>query len=453
MQFRMVWLAMAATIIIGFPTSPGAEPARDESSSGSTAPVEPMTASSEESDQPSPLRSLAAVRERLGFGAILRSDYYSASKRLNDEHNLVGLTFQPKLQPKLSESVDIKAEGRLYDEDVFDHRGSRDRLLEAYLNVHDPQVDLRLGQQIIAWGRADAINPTDLLTPKDFTHLSAEDEVDRRFGLPAGMANFHVAHALDFSVVWIPIFHSSVVPIPERLPFVLVREEPNHDFRNHSLGFKLDRAGTGIDWSLSYFQGFDLIPFGRVTGPQQVLLGNQRIRAFGGDLATTLGRYGVRAETAYVRTDDPHGLDPLARNPSWTTVAGIDSDLTENFNVNLQGYTRVVFHFQDPFQVSDPFARMIAVFNANIGNQLDRLQTGVTGRLKATWLQKTLAGELLGVFNANRTDFFVRPMLSYALTDVWKVYVGGDIFNGRSDSFFGRLQNTSAVFVELRAIL
>jgi hypothetical protein len=413
---------------------------------------------------------LAPLRSRLGFGAILRADYFSASKKLDDNHNLIGLTLQPKLEPQLGEHLSLKGEGRLHDEDMFDSRGRQHRFLEGYLDLHGTPGQLRLGQQIIAWGRADALNPTDLLTPKDFTHLSAEYEVDRRFGLPAALGTARLSPELNFTAVWIPIFMASVIPIPDKLPFQLGSEEPNNEWRNHSFALKLDRSGTGVDWSISYFQGWDLIPTAKVTnpggvvrfGPQglfsifqptSVLLRNQRIRAIGADAAIPMGGFGWRAETAYVRSDDPHGIDPQARNPYWFTVAGADRDLTEDLNVNLQVYQRIVFNFEDPFQVGDPLVRTIAVFNATIGNQLDRWQTGFTGRVRATWLQKTLAAELLGVFNANRTDFYLRPMVSYAITDIWKAYLGADVFNGRRDSFFGRLENTSAVFVELRATL
>jgi hypothetical protein len=38
-------------------------------------------------------------------------------------------------------------------------------LREAYVNAYLGPLDLRIGQQIIVWGRADALNPTNNLTP------------------------------------------------------------------------------------------------------------------------------------------------------------------------------------------------------------------------------------------------------------------------------------------------
>ena len=91
------------------------------------------------------------------------------------------------------------------------------------------------------------------------------------------------------------------------------------------------------------------------------------------------------------------------------------------------------------------------MLNAVVNQQQDRVQEGISGRIKVTWWNKTLETELLGVWNANRSDFFLRPVLAYAFSDVWKGFAGADIFNGPSDSFFGRLRPTTALFVEVRA--
>lgn len=422
-------------------------PTHSETPQAGTTPSAPLT--QESSQDGTTLDSSLLTRN--GFGAIVRADYFSASKRLNQQTNLIGLTVQPKWEQSFGTLVDVKVEGRLHDEGLGKPGGQQHRLLEGYGTVHLGKVDLRLGQQIVNWGRADALNPTDVLTPKDYTHLSAEAETDRRFGLPSASLALPLGDTLVFSAIWLPVFQSSVVPIPGQLPFQLVRQWPSSAVGNHSIGLKLDRSGTGVDWSVSYFQGFDLIPFGRVASPTTVLLRNQRIRMVGADLATTVGRYGLRVETAYIRTDDPYGRDPEARNPSWTTVAGVDRDLTDSLNLSVQTYLRHIFAFEDTFRVAHPLVQTVSVLNATIGNQLDRWQTGAMVRLKGSWFQQTLDGELVAIWNANRGDAMIRPSLAHAFTDSVKVYVGADLFTGRRDSFYGRLQDATAVFVEVRA--
>jgi len=69
----------------------------------------------------------------------------------------------------------------------------------------------------------------------------------------------------------------------------------------------------------------------------------------------------------------------------------------------------------------------VAVLNATVNQQLNQYQGGVTGRVKSTWWNKTLEAEL------------------------WKVYMGVDLFNGQRTSYFGRIQPASAFFIEARA--
>ena len=59
-----------------------------------------------------------------------------------------------------------------------DQQGTFIDLREAYVNAYLGPFDLRLGKQIIVWGRADALNPTNNLTPVDFRIRSPlEDDI------------------------------------------------------------------------------------------------------------------------------------------------------------------------------------------------------------------------------------------------------------------------------------
>jgi hypothetical protein len=382
---------------------------------------------------------------------MVRADYYSASKRLDNQHSLPGLTFQPKAMPKFGSWGDAKIEGRITDDNLRGPTRVQGRLLEAYTNVYLGAVDIRVGKQIITWGRADALNPTDVLTPKDFTLLSAKDEEERRIGTAAVRANYALG-SYTLSMIWLPIFNPSTIPLTAPPGFNIEEDKRSQGkWTDQSFALKLDQTGGQVDWSVSYYSGLDVLPVGRSVTPIRAVLQHTRIHMVGADFATTIGRYGVRGETAYVHTQDASGTDPFIKNPYVFSVLGGDRDLTEDLNVNLQMYQRTIINFEDPFAQSDPARRNVAVLNSVFTQQQDRIQWGATGRIKATWWNKTLEGELLGVWNANRNDFFIRPSLAYAFTDVWKGFLGADINNGRKDSLFGRLQPTTAIFTELRA--
>jgi hypothetical protein len=392
--------------------------------------------------------------DKAGLAGFIRTDYYSASKKLDDTHSLPGLTFQPKALPKFEAfglSGDAKIEGRLTDENLRGSASPQVRLLEAYGNLYFGSVDVRIGKQIITWGRADAINPTDNLTPKDFTLLSARDEEERRTGTAAVKANLY-RDSYTLSLTWLPYFNPSTIPLTAPPGFTISEEKHDQgDWTDQGFAVKLDQTGGEVDWSLSYYYGRDVLPVGRPLSATNTVLMHNRLHVVGADAARNFGRYGVRGEIAYVQTQNPQGTDPFIKKPYVFAVLGADRDVTEDVNVNVQVYQRTIINYRDPFQVPNPVDRNVSVLNAVFNQQLDRVQAGLTGRIKATAFNKTLEGELLGVWNSNRGDFFLRPSLAYAFTDVWKGFIGYDIFNGQRNSLFGRLEPTTAFFLELRA--
>lgn len=433
------------------------------SASTAQSPNEQPVKTGEESP-PSPLSLGARIEsaasggrewlQKEGIGGHARFDYYSASKRLDNIHSLPGLTLQPKFQPKFGSWGDAKIEGRLTDPDLGNNREPKQaRLLEAYSNLYLGSVDVRVGKQNIPWGRADALNPTDNLTPKDFTLLSARDEEERRIGTLGVRTNYYRGD-YTLSLIYLPIFNPSTIPLAPT-PGIQITEDKRSQgkWNDQALAAKLDHTGGAIDWSLSYYYGLDVLPFGRPLSPTQVQLVHNRIHVIGADFAKNFGRYGVRGEMAYTQTQDPEGTNPFIQNPFFMYVLGVDRDITEDLNINVQAYQRTIINFKDPFAIQDPLSRNVAVLSDTFYQQLDQYQGGFTSRIKATWLNKTLEGEILGMLNLPRTDFFLRPSLTYAFTDVWKGFIGWDIFNGQKNSFFGRLEPNTAFFVEIRASL
>ena len=387
----------------------------------------------------------------LGLGGFIRSDYYSASKRLDGQKSLPGITFQPKALPKFGSWGDAKIEGRITDDNLRRDNRFQGRLLEGYANFYLGSMDLRVGKQNIVWGRADALNPTDVLTPKDFTLLSARDEEERRIGTAALKANYYRGD-YTLSLIWLPIFNPSTIPLTAPPGFRITEDKRSQGrWTEHGFAAKLDHTGGDFDWSLSYYYGLDVIPTGRSVTPTLANLTHNRIHMVGADFAKNLGRFGVRGEAAYVRTQDPGGSDIVVKNPYVYYVLGVDHDVTEDLNINLQAYQRFIINYQDMFQIQNPAVRNVAVLNVIFHQQMDRIQEGLSGRIKAQWWNDTLEAELLGVWNANRSDFFLRPSVSYAFTDRWKGFMGWDIFNGRKESLNGFLQNNSSFFTELRA--
>jgi hypothetical protein len=207
-----------------------------------------------------------------------------------------------------------------------------------------------------------------------------------------------------------------------------------------------------VDWSVSYFEGFDLHPDLEITdiGLSEVKLAltHHRIQVVGADTATALGPYTLRGEAAYTFTTHSHNRQ--VKSPFFLLVVGGDRNVLRNLNINLQYILRIISEFQPPTEIPDPLLRVVAIERASINNQLDRVQHSLSLRISKKWLNDTLAAEVASVVSITRSDFAVRPKITYAITDHLKATVGANTFRGGTPSFFGRLRDTSTAYAELR---
>jgi len=390
------------------------------------------------------------LAEQTSVGASLRAAYWSSSRELDGRENLpvAALWMHGRWDP--DRSVSLYVDGWVGNDDLFIAEATSGKFREGYLDLRLGAFDIRLGRQIIAWGRADQINPTDNLTPRNFT-LLVPDDADERSGTTGAKVVYHVA-GLSLTGVVLPTFEPHVIPLRRPPTGSTLRERVPGDPVTQG-AFKIEQAGGRVDWSLSYFDGFDLFPDLGIDTVRpagvDLLLRHHRIRVAGADAAAALGPYTVRGEVAYTFTQHERAGDQI-KSPFLLLVLGADRTLPGGLYVNVQYVLRVVASFQDPFAVADPIVRQVAIEQASINDQLDHVKHGFAVRLSKTWLNETLVTEISSIVSPARAEFVLRPKVKYAVTDHLKLTAGADIFRGETPSFFGRLRDTSTAYVEAR---
>lgn len=153
---------------------------------------------------------------------------------------------------------------------------------EAYIDYYSSFLDVRLGRQVIAWGKADEINPTDILNPQNLSNLSEEKGI-RKIGLLALKTEWKFS---DFILegIWKPEFDNmKFPPLDSRWAFFTIPgleelpepEYPSHRLQDTEWAFKLSRTVSQFDFSISYFDGWDNIATPVFTfnpGSQQIQL-------------------------------------------------------------------------------------------------------------------------------------------------------------------------------------
>ncbi len=380
----------------------------------------------------------------------LRAGVWSHDRDLGDRGVVGAAEIGLRVSPRFSETVDAYAEGRAQAESTG--RSGAD-LREGWMRIAGGGATLTLGRQIVVWGRADRLNPTDVLGSRDYTRLLADDDEQRR-GVTMAMLSYG-SGPWTVSAVWIPEFRANRFPLDRSRPGVVIVDDQRRRDRGQ-VGLHLDHSGSGLDWSLSYFEGLDhtrdIAPVAVPAGsPAGTLAAVQQqfpdIRMLGADLAGVQGKFGYRAEAAWTHV---RGADtPFRKNDNLWLVAGVDRTFDSGWNVNLQYSFRYIFDYSDPQRLANPLARAVALQSAAVNSQLDRAQSGVSLRAARSWLNDTLDFEVTALTYFETGDVAVRPRLTYAFNDHVRGTVGADIFSGPKLSYFGRVQDMSAGYVQL----
>ena len=388
-----------------------------------------------------------------GFRGSFRFDYFSSSKMLDKESNLFGLTTQVEILPKISESIDGKAEVWVMNPKIGRNSDGTISIQEVYVTEHFSVADFRIGKQIVVWGRADAVNPTDNLTSRNYTILLPFDE-DQRTGTNSLKLDYFLTPEYTFTIFSTPFFKPSKIPIAIPPDTVLQEHLPSPSLSNNEVGLKINKSGEGNDWSLSYFHGFNLIPEIRLIEESStgtvLQLNYPQIDVFGSDIAQNYGRFGLRAEAAYFIPKNYEDQIPTSMHPYLYYVAGVDRSFFENLNINLQIVGRYVSNFQNPQSVNDPVQRSVATANAIFFGQQYRNSYGFTFRIHDNWGNNTLEAECVVVAYLNPYNSYIRPLVTYSFTDQIKGSIGGEIYSGPKESYFGGLKDNQGNFIEMR---
>jgi hypothetical protein len=391
----------------------------------------------------------AAGRSEEGYSVSVKGSVsgYAATgdRKLDDTRDLTGSNEGLQTWFKTPANLTLYFDGRYFGRS----HGPENILREGYADWDAGRLTVRAGKQLIVWGRADKFNPTDVITPRNYELLSSDDD-DQRFGVEGVQAKYHFADEYSFTAVGLPVFQSSRVS-SGLLPAGITRDRSHESYAsdNAQYGFKLDRSGESLDWSASYYRGFSTLPEVVLSDTMSLALENRRIWMAGLDFAATHGAWGIRGEAASVNLEKRAAMPELYPHSYVYTVLGVERTVSDTLTINLQWLHKRVSDFSDPRTAPLPF-EALALGNALIHDQFDRVQDGVSLSLRDKWLLDTLRAEISMIYFIRHRDYLVKPELRYALNDQWSAAILADLYHGPDDSFLGGLRKNSLAYAELR---
>ena len=350
---------------------------------------------------------------------------------------------------------------------------SRLDLREAYVTVNGEKWDISTGQKIIKWGRADFTNPTQKLSPQNLISRSPDHE-DMDMGNLLIDGRWHPSPLISLEAVAVPFYRSSVLLIkPLDLPsYVTINQIEGlvTDKEMFSYGLKADLHLRGIDFGLSWFDGYDPMPGIKLTGVSldtsgyipsisaELTMTPYRIRNAGLDFEATLGNFGIRGEAAWTfplmsyKTNEYVPLEEI----KW--VAGIDW-MKGNWRITGEYSGKTIPGFEpspvEPSLLSEPDPAALAIMMSIPGFSLEdymRQQVGAFNRLYNYQIEKSyhsgglrvetdifygkLTPSVTALYNFTSHDLMLMPEVTYKPVDGLTIVAGGEFLSGRKGSVY-----------------
>ena len=381
-------------------------------------------------------------------------------------NGLVSLKLDAKKGELAKAYADIRMESGSLNGNTIDKIDVR----EAWVQTSIGSWDLKAGQQIIVWGRADGINPTNNITPHDPLALSSETD-DQRLGNILIQSSFGL-NQFRLEGIWVPVFKPDILPFDAvTLPGGIAIDSPSYPrnaAKNGSYALRLKAELAQVDGSISYYNGYVTMPSFdyslNATGIHLIPTA-YRIHAIGGDFSTTLGSYGIRGEAAFKQTVDEYKNISYLPNPNLEYVVGVDKSIGD-FSLLLQYAGKYIFDFekQNVPLLADPndSNAVMSYRRATVDYQMthltrlllqqsDEITHSITARVGWTTMHETLKLDLAGIYNFTTKEYVLRPTITYDITDAVTVCVGAQKIDGPDESIYGLESNLlSNVFAELK---
>ncbi len=369
---------------------------------------------------------------------------WSSDRSLDNREAVFPSTLALKGNVNLADNLHVFAEGRVGYSDYFADKDRYSVAREFYVDYSlDNSNDIRIGKQLLPWGRGDRINPTDSLTSRDYRWLAPEEE-DSRFG-NTGIRYAHHFDDLTFTSVWLPYMRSTRIPLnPQYVSQVFIEQPDNRD----NFAFKLDHTGASIDSSLSFYHGIDTMPSLELNKTTPFALTNHRIKRYGGDVAWAFDSCTLRSELAYTQTDKSSQEFSGKKYDYFQGVIGLEKQFAHSFNVIIQTVYQSAFDWRGYQSWTTPQQQQLTQFQQIINQQPVKNYFGIAYRLSKKLLNDDLELEFSGLGLTANQGFIMRPRVRYQVNDDTAVALGGDYYAGSDNSIFGRLRDNKTVFVE-----
>jgi hypothetical protein len=346
-------------------------------------------------------------------------------------------------------------------------------LREAWVTFYRKKWDISAGKKIVKWGRTDFTNTLSKLCPQNLLSRSPDRE-DMDMGNLLSSFNWYPSEYISLEVVAIPFYRSSVliidpIPLPDNVTINQIKSLFT-DKEMFSYGMRADIHLSVIDWSLTWFDGYDPMTGVALTdfrldmsGPvpvpfTELSMTPYKTSLLGIDFETTAGSFGFRGESSLsvphltYKTNEYVPLSELRwvlgsdwSSGAWRIIGEYSGKRIRKFTPSMA----------EPLIGSEPDYILLAQLMANPGFDLPgyvREQVGAFNRLYNYQLKKyyhsgavrietelvygKLLPSLFSIYNFTSGDILIIPEIRYKPSDGLTITAGAEYYKGRKSSLY-----------------
>ncbi len=383
--------------------------------------------------------------------------------------------------------------------DALNKRDGKIDLREAYITADYGKFIFQAGKQWIAWGRADEINPVDMINPENYSEIIIPSKDERKIRVPSVKATWKMSDTFDLTGVFVPVFTKPILPenahwqnnsyrmvqdiknyyitegiavqdleyweLEDYVAAHVMEDVPGDQVNRTQLGFRLNGSVADTDFSLYYYEGYwtDLTsPAVRVTNLHQPLSGLTSLplvpetfemqypwfTMLGLDWERTIGAFGLRMEGAYYfgreLAFDTNVIQEADSMPDMIALLNAYNAEEGSRKTDVVKAVIGIDRFWGNFYINAQYiVDYIVDYTELIGN--DQYEDSLTFKMSDKFMEEKLVPEIKFFYEITENDLYCSPGLEYEVTDGVKVYAAADIFTGNIKGNIGQYQNADQV--------
>ncbi|MBN2695560.1 hypothetical protein JXR93_12940 [bacterium] len=387
----------------------------------------------------------------------------------------VGLRLQLRVSTDITKDISVDSSIN-FEQDVTDTKKDPSTapsdnfetyFKEGFISIRDilGRIDAKIGRQYIFWGRFEWGGGLDVISPWDFEKMSAEKENFRAALDSAQMfVNFE---NISFELLFVPIFSPSRMGLKisdthyesdcsEDASLCLVQKE------GEAKPFTLENSEFGIratintpfdsETTLSWFKGYDRT-FSMFFEQKVASNGNTMIvftpkylpiQLFGLDTEFSLFGSSFILEGSYLKTDDSDGENIFVKNSRAKASFGFESDITGDLSVMLVYSFTYLFDYDRQKDYDGRYEAGDRNFYVE-----RQMQHELVYRVRYNFSNE-FSVQLMQLFNIIDLNFMTLAFVNWQIGSNLKIYSGTVVFKGKEGTRFGRLENQSRFFFEIK---